>query len=51
MAQEALPHGERRTVLTVMSGEDLKEWEGPFEIYHKEEGSPFVCCYLGPGML
>jgi len=28
--------------------EDLKEWEGPFEIYHKEEGSPFVCCYWAP---
>jgi len=28
--------------------EDLEEWEGPIEIYHKEEDSPFVCCYWAP---
>lgn len=27
---------------------DLADWEGPFEIYHRPDGSPFDCCYWAP---
>lgn len=27
---------------------DLVHWDGPFEIYHKPENSPFTCCYWAP---
>jgi len=34
--------------LDVYTSTDLEEWEGPFEVYHQEDGSPFVCCYWAP---